>query len=203
MAGRETILARIVDTTAKEAQWLAAESNMAHGLPLKNVEIRFAFHAYLRAGRHRDADGKREQSLRDMGRLFGKNHETIHNWMNSREFRSDYEAYRTGEVHKERAYDVPMPPTPTEKAAMNIHEALRQARALYPALDTDQQGELVDAIRQTLKAIEAAQPRLEGEPVGDPAPDPSGLIQGVPLGASEVGLADSATSGRQQQESVL
>jgi len=130
---------------------------MAHGLPLKNLEIRFAFYAYLRADRHRDASGKRVQSLREMGREFGKSHHTVHKWMNTREFRADYEAYKTGEVFKDRPPDVAVPPTPTEKAAMNIHEALRQARALYPALDPDQREDLVAELRRTLVAIEAGQ----------------------------------------------
>jgi len=158
-SGRETILARIVDTTAREAQWVAAESNMAHGLPLKGAELRAAFHAYLRAGKYRSADGKR-QSLRDMGRYFGKHHETIRDWMNVTEFRWLRDQYLPEEANKDRPKDVPIPLPDEEQALLTIEEALRQARNIDPMLDPEQRGRLVAAIRETLTAI-------EGEEQGD------------------------------------
>ena len=153
--GKDTILARIVDTTAKQAQWLAAESNLSHGLPLKPREVREAFYAYLRAGQHRDVRGN-VKSLRDMGRKFGKHHETIRDWLNVPEFRH---------IHRLFLDDAPSTPPPkeetlpeddpTEATMTTIDEALRIARNLSPGLTQPQRARLKVLLEGTLKAIEA------------------------------------------------
>ncbi len=151
--GRETILARIVDTTAKEAQWLAAESNMAHGLPLKGAELRKAFHAFLRAGQYMNVDRTRK-SLRDMARVFGKSHHTVHKWMNTREFHSLHAKYRPDEsINKDRPIEEPIALSPEEDAMLSIDEALNQAANLTPALSPDQQERLVAMLERTLATV--------------------------------------------------
>jgi hypothetical protein len=152
--GRTSILARIVETTLRKAQWLAAESNMAHGLPLKGAELRAAFHAYLRAGEWRNPDGTRK-SLREMGRMFGKHHETMREWMRVSEFKHIRDQYHP----EERTQPVPrgedpIPQSPEEQTLMTINEALRIARNLHPALTPQQRDELKGELEETLRVLQ-------------------------------------------------
>ncbi len=80
-AGIFDVVADVVSTTAREAKWLAAEANMAHGLPLKRSEMRSAFRAFIEAGRHLD-DRRRLLSLREMAQRCGVgSHNTVLAWL--------------------------------------------------------------------------------------------------------------------------
>jgi hypothetical protein len=74
--------AEVITATASEAQWMAAEANLTHGLPLRNAEIRTAFRALIHARRHIPRPGTL-LSYRDLAGLLGglKRHTTIRNWM--------------------------------------------------------------------------------------------------------------------------
>jgi hypothetical protein len=77
-----TIDAEIIEATETEAFWLAAEANLQHGLPLKTVEIREAFRAYIKAKKHRNEHGSLKsyrQIAQELGGL--KHYGTIRNWM--------------------------------------------------------------------------------------------------------------------------
>lgn len=80
--GKITVRAQVVETTAKEARWMAAKANTEHGLPLKASEVREVFRAYVRAGKYKTSQGKLK-SLRDIStELSGlRTHNTIRNWM--------------------------------------------------------------------------------------------------------------------------
>lgn len=80
--GMGTIEAEITTATASEAQWMAAQANMAHGLPLRKAEIRTAFHALIRARRHIPGPGKL-MSYRELTLMMGGliRHTTLRNWM--------------------------------------------------------------------------------------------------------------------------
>jgi hypothetical protein len=67
-----------------EARWRAAEANLCHGAPLKTRELRGAFNAYVRAGKHRLARRKGQfKSYRDIAAEFGGRvpHSTVYTWM--------------------------------------------------------------------------------------------------------------------------
>jgi hypothetical protein len=66
--------------TLREARWLAAESNLPHGLPLRNAEVREAFVAFVKAGRHRK-EGGGLRSYREIGAAIGRPPSTVFRWM--------------------------------------------------------------------------------------------------------------------------
>jgi hypothetical protein len=176
--GKETIKARIVDTTAKAAQWLAAQSNMHHGLPLKAREERAAFHAYLRAHRRGSVivgpDGERV-SLRDMGKRFGRHHQTLHKWMNTPEFRSVNNQYSPEDVHKDRrGMEVPDEEaiTPEQAVVNSTTAAMLNASNMADALSGEQKAQLAAAHEASIVRLWLD---LPGSPLvtlrGQPGPD--------------------------------
>ncbi len=80
--GWNAVEVEIIETTERDALWLAASANLNHGLPLKSREYRKAFKAYIRAGQNR-LPGGRLKSYRDIATDLGghKSHGTIRNWM--------------------------------------------------------------------------------------------------------------------------
>jgi hypothetical protein len=163
--GHEDILAQIIDTTAREAPWVAAESNMAHGKPLTGPELREAFYVYLRAGKYRDDEGRRK-SLREIGRYFGKHHETIRDWMNVPKFRHIYAQYLPEESTKRDRQEAPIEAPSTEEQVMDtVSKVLQNARNMLPILSPDQRAALAVELRETLKAVEA-DPAVEADHEG-------------------------------------
>lgn len=79
--GRLEIEVEVVDTTPREARWLAARGNLTHGLQLKPRERREAFRAFIRAGQHLD-ERRRIMSLREMARASCVgSHNTVRSWL--------------------------------------------------------------------------------------------------------------------------
>lgn len=78
--GRDTTTAEVIETTEREATWLAAAANLEHGLPLKSGELRSVFRSYVRARKHITSKGK-FKSYRDIAPEIGKPANTIHRWM--------------------------------------------------------------------------------------------------------------------------
>ncbi len=162
LIGQPTILARVVDTTAREAQWLAAESNLAHGLPLKNKEVRRAFEAFVRAGQYLNADGSRK-SLRVIGQLFGKDHKTIHAWLNTPDLRWLFKQYGPEQPKQNLGPPPATPqPSPQEQAFMTLMEAAQQMKNGAPMLAVEQLMELVIALREATGHLESAIARQGG-----------------------------------------
>lgn len=80
--GRQTLPAILMKRDEAELQWLAAEANLAHGVPLKKSEARKLLAAYVRAGRHRIGT-RRVKSSRDIAKdLHGlASHAAVLKWM--------------------------------------------------------------------------------------------------------------------------
>jgi hypothetical protein len=80
--GRFEVSAKIIETTAADAKWLAAQANTEHGLQLKSSEVRKVFKAFMKAGKYKQGQGK-PKSYRDIAKELGglKSHNTIRNWM--------------------------------------------------------------------------------------------------------------------------
>lgn len=89
--GFEEADAIITEATRDEAQWMAAQANMTHGLPLKPREVREVFRVYIRTGRYKKGSGK-WKSYREMGEELGRPHSTIRHWM-EKDFKKLYHAY--------------------------------------------------------------------------------------------------------------
>jgi hypothetical protein len=78
--GETEVRAEVVEGTRRDARWLAAEANLKHGLPLKTIEIRSVFRAFINSRQHVKPNG-RPLSYRDIGKQLGINHNTVRNWM--------------------------------------------------------------------------------------------------------------------------
>lgn len=89
IAGRTYAPCRVRDGVREhEAAWVAAQSNLRHGVPMKAREMREVFRAYVRAGAHlvgsrRKGVRERIKSYRDMAADMGGTvtHGSIRNWM--------------------------------------------------------------------------------------------------------------------------
>jgi hypothetical protein len=81
MTGEE-VEAVVIETTAREALWLAASANLKNGLPLKTKELKKVFRSYIRARRHYWKSGELK-SYREIARELGgiRSYATIHSWM--------------------------------------------------------------------------------------------------------------------------
>lgn len=103
-----TVDVEVIEATPKEARWLAAKANLAHGLPLKGSELREVFRAYVRAGEHLETTkhGKRLKSYRAIGAELGRTHPTIRAWMQrdfpriARKYSNEENAKMTGGVRE-------------------------------------------------------------------------------------------------------
>lgn len=76
----EEVRALVADMTERQVRWEAAKANMGHGVPLKPVDYRNAFKAFIAAKEHVKPSGE-YMSLREMGAVFGKGHTTVYHWV--------------------------------------------------------------------------------------------------------------------------
>lgn len=68
--------------TRADAEWMAAQANVSHGLPLKPKEVRNVFRAYIRARKHIKGRGKVKTYrliAEELGT--GTSFNTVHRWM--------------------------------------------------------------------------------------------------------------------------
>jgi hypothetical protein len=115
--------ARIVrGVSVKEARWQAAQSNQAHGLPLKRRELRNVFRAFVDADNHTEADewgGTLFTSYRRIAREVGVDHKTVIRWM-----QEDYPKVAAEMMAEEqRPYD-PGPPVRIGADERRVMDAL-------------------------------------------------------------------------------
>lgn len=78
--GEEMVSIMAQSATKREALWLAAQANSAHGLPLKTSERRRMFGAYITARKHLKQGGV-IKSLREIAPEVGVSYGTVRNWM--------------------------------------------------------------------------------------------------------------------------
>ena len=161
--GASHVEAVITDASEREALWLAAEANLAHGLPLKAREVRDAFRAFIKARRHRvppragqGSEAARAApgrlSYRDIAKALGGlvTHQTVSNWMH-KDFPDIAREY--GGEEGARA-DAPGPEDPEEGFARAAHDAIAQAlSAARGVRDPGRRGELVAAAEAALRVL--------------------------------------------------
>lgn len=149
--GLDTIEAEVITATASEAQWMAAQANMAHGLQLKKSEIRTAFRALIRARRHIPQPGKL-LSYRDLTMLMGGlvRHTTLRNWMLAdypdiaRLMHQEDPKVASREAERDDEADF------YNAASENIVAAVANARAVR---DPNRRGSLIEATERLLAAL--------------------------------------------------
>lgn len=68
--------------TRADAEWMAAQANVAHGLPLKGKEVKNVFRAYIRARKHLKGRGKLK-TYREIAEELGTgtSFNTVRRWM--------------------------------------------------------------------------------------------------------------------------
>lgn len=152
-AGVSAIMAEIIPVSEREARWLAAEANMAHGLPLTRSERREAFKAFVQAGRHLDAR-RRLLSLREMARACGAgSHNTILSWL-----RKDFPRIARqlqGENPRGGGCRGVSVPSLSEIAEESIRQAIAAARGVPCEVE---RGALAAILREAAGAIERGEP---------------------------------------------
>jgi hypothetical protein len=154
--GASHVEAVITEASEREARWLAAEANLAHGLPLKAREVRDAFRAFIKARRHRTppraGQGPGRLSYRDIAKALGGlvTHQTVSNWMH-KDFPDTAREYG-GEAGTPA--DAPGPEDPEEGFARAAREAIAQAlSAARGVRDPGRRGELVEAAEAALREL--------------------------------------------------
>jgi hypothetical protein len=158
--GATHVLAFITEASTQEAQWLAAEANLTHGLPLKKAEIRTAFRAFITARRHRiparAGQGPGRLSYRDIAKALGGHvsHPAVYNWM-----RKDFPniAKEYGGEAMDTTAEAPGPEDPEEGFARAAQEAIAQAlSAARGVRDPGRRGELIAAAEGALRELREA-----------------------------------------------
>lgn len=157
--GSAAVEAMVRDATEREARWLAAEANLAHGLPLKPREVREAFRAFIKARRHRlpakpGAEPGR-LSYRQIATALGGHvtHQTVHNWM-QKDFPDTAREY-AGEVTPPA--EAPGPDDPEEGFARAALDAIERAVAAARGVrDPGRRGALIEAAEGALREMRKA-----------------------------------------------
>lgn len=116
----------ITETTRDDAQWMAANANLTHGLPLKPRELREVFKVYMRTGRYKKGRGQ-WKSYREIAQDLGRPHTTIRLWM-EKDFKKLFNQY--GDANRRAKGDDsvrPPPPPGDARAAIDHLDAVRNA----------------------------------------------------------------------------
>ncbi len=153
--GATHVEATITEASAEEARWLAAEANLAHGLPLKTRELPDAFRAFVKAGRYRATDrpGGRPRllSYREIAKALGPvAHTTVRNWM-QKDFPKIAKEYG-GEAG---LLEGPPPrEDPEDHFAKAARDLIRQAvTAARGVRDPDRRGAIIGAAEEALREL--------------------------------------------------
>ncbi|RVN11146.1 hypothetical protein CN120_02335 [Sinorhizobium meliloti] len=149
--GRTATRAMVIETTEREAKWLAASANMEHGLALKPGEVRAVFRAFVRARKHRNARGVL-LSYREIGFELGKPHTTVRNWM-MKDFPKVAAEYGSMEEFKGKGGLTELPVL--EPSMREAAEALHRALSTFRTTDYPQQRgailQLAEGVLQEMK----------------------------------------------------
>ena len=144
--------ALVVETTERAALWMAAEANLTHGLPLKAVEIRKAFKAYIRARQH--YSGKKTlKSYREIAQELGglRSYGTIRVWM-KKDFPHIFEQMSNEDHPKGKGGLEDIDPGDALVAAAG--ENLNQFLAAFPGVnDPAVRGRFIHMTEQALQAM--------------------------------------------------
>lgn len=143
------ISARFVRLTTEQARWQAAEANMRHGKPMTNAEVKRGFARFIEAGLHL-GDGRQYRSLREMGRVFSKDHKTISSWLHSM-FPKLAAEMLTGETANTGGEGKP---APVRVAHQEVDAALSGVRNLFEELPSGARHEMVQKLSQLTSDFE-------------------------------------------------
>jgi hypothetical protein len=162
------IAVEIVSTTAREAKWLAAEANMAHGLPLKRSEMRAAFRAFIHARRHLDSRGHL-LSLREMAKACGVgSHNTVLAWL-TKDFPKIARQLQSESPRGGGCY-----PSEGRSFAQIAREGIAAAVAAARGVTCEfARGALLQAMGEAMDVIEKGTPVALGEP---PSPEDDDIV---------------------------
>jgi transposase len=147
------ILANVSEMTFDEARWYAAKANTEHGLPLKAKELREVFRAFIETRQHEQERGQRLMPYREIAKRIGKGFSTIRNWM-----KADYP--RLFEKYQQMANGAPDDTDFDREAKMmerrltKAEADIRNVRNTGRALDPENLGKLIHAVRETLSDLE-------------------------------------------------
>lgn len=135
--GRDHVDARVTAMKEHAAQWAAASANLAHGLPLKNSELRQVFRQYIATGQHRQGRG-RVKSLRDILKDIPgvRSHSTISKWLLA-DYPDLYARSYAGsgaEGHVHGGFAEYVQPNQQALDMQTITDALRQVEAIAATL---------------------------------------------------------------------
>ncbi|HWE75542.1 MAG TPA: hypothetical protein VG328_20450 [Stellaceae bacterium] len=166
--GRHEIEA-VVEPVASERElhWLAAEANVANGLPLKPRDHRRVFKAYVSAGKHRKPNGN-YKSYREIAAELGgaRAYTTIRHWM-CKDFYSAFRAMGGAPGHPEPSPSDAQAQAPGGSLVGVVIDALQDARAAMPGVkDVYDRGEIVEHLQEILREAQSV-------PWKSPAEDPT------------------------------
>lgn len=148
--GQDTVEAEVVEASEREAQWLAAQANLTHGLPLKPKEVREVFRAYIRARKHRVKPGE-IKSYRTMAQELGGlvSHNSLRNWT-QQDFPKLYRQMGGDDGKHSGGLEVTEGESFEDQARSNLQQAVAAARAVT---SEKARGELVAEAERALEEI--------------------------------------------------
>ncbi len=150
----DSVLALVAVMTEKQAQWIAADANSGHGVPLKRAELRDHFRAFINSGQHKKPRNG-VMSYREMGAALGKPHTTIRNWVEADFPRLFASLGVEGIGNPSPGLPPVIVRTLDEERIDQAHEAARTLRQIGDVLTTaEARGELVEILREAIKALE-------------------------------------------------
>jgi len=145
------ISATIATMTRSEAEWLAAEANIRHGLSLKSKEYRQVFRAFIRSGQHR-LKGRRLMAYRDIAKRLGKCFSTIRNWMKA-DFPEEFALYQRMPENVPERSEADPEKAAIEQALREAQEAVQLTRNLGRTLDPSSLGQLIKSLQSVLNEL--------------------------------------------------
>lgn len=151
--GKPEVLAEISEGTEREARWLAAKANLAHGLPLKKSEIKDVFRAYIKARQHRGRDGKLKAYREIASEIGGVAFTTVRNWMMKLYPQIAEQMGRDGFLEGTGGLRHADPQAPFERV---IRESLDRSRAAYQGItDPRTRGDLILLVEDLLVSMKS------------------------------------------------
>ncbi|TVM36580.1 ParB N-terminal domain-containing protein [Oceanidesulfovibrio marinus] len=151
--GATEVEALVVDASWQDAHWLAAQANLAHGIPLKSKELRKAFRMYIKARKHREGQNGFVKSYREIAAELGglRSHVTIRNWM-----MKDFPKIAKEMAYQDFPNEGPGKPlydalTPHQIAADHITQARNAARGIA---DPEERWELISQLREIVEELD-------------------------------------------------
>lgn len=163
LRGVHQALADIHDVTSwEEAHWLAFQSNMTHGVPLKRAELRGAFRAYMKAKRHVDEHGRLKSYRAIATELNGVvSYSGVRRWM-KKDFPRVYRALSNSEDQPRSPGGLVSKASPgrmlTREASMALDQALAAIAGVTDPMSRAMLLEKAKSIVETLEGSPVEQP---------------------------------------------